>query len=189
MLALPVRVNLAAPAPPVTYAALAPAVTSAVHVRRLTFAELVPTATTTSLSTPMIVDGSPPVRRRAAAGVPSICLLPSTEIRTRARSDSLAILVVTFFPDTCSFVAVERPPGPLLGFRCHTLNPFPQSSGHTEGIASLTAPHSVSLWLLVRLLLICGLATLTPCTVFAALSQCLDPVGSRQQSRQDQSDA
>ena len=89
--------------------------------RRETFAALVPTAATSTISTPMIVDGSPPVRRRAAAGVASTCLFPSTELRTRARSDSLAIFVATFLPDTCSCFAVERPPGPFLGFRCHAL--------------------------------------------------------------------
>ena len=96
-------------------------ITSAVHARRVTFAARVPTAATTTVSTPMIVEGSPPVRRRAAAGVASTCLLPSTELRTRARSDSLAILVATFLPATCSCVAVERSPGLLLGFRCRAL--------------------------------------------------------------------
>ena len=38
-----------------------------------------------------------------------------------------------------------------------------------KAIGPLTAPYSVPLWSLVRLPLICGLATLTPCTVFAAL--------------------
>ena len=85
------------------------------------YAAPVPTAATTTIPTPMIVDGSPPVRRRAAAGVASTCLLPSTEVRTGARSDSFAILVATFLPDTCSCVAVERSPGPLLCFRCRAL--------------------------------------------------------------------
>ena len=91
------------------------------HVRGLTYAAPVPTAATTTIPSPMIVDGSPPVRRRAAAGVASTCLLPSTEVRTGARSDPLAILVATFLPDICSCVAVERSPGPLLGFRCRAL--------------------------------------------------------------------
>ena len=68
-----------------------------------------------------IVGGSPPVRRRAVAGVACFCLLPSTEVRTRSRSDSLAFFVATFLPATCSCVAVERSPGLLLGFRCRAL--------------------------------------------------------------------
>ena len=127
MLAMPVRVNMvsavtsAAPAPPVTNAALAPAVTSAVHVRRVTVAAPAFNAASTSVPIPMFVAGSPLVRRHAAAGVACNCLLPSTEVRTWARSDSFAIPVATFLPASCSCVAVERPPGPRLGFRCHAL--------------------------------------------------------------------
>ena len=58
---------------------------------------------------------------------------------------------------------------PTSGVQVSRPRAFPQSFGHPEGIASLTALHSVPLWSLERLLLIRGLATLTPCTVFAVL--------------------
>ena len=178
--AVPVPAVTWAPAPPVTYAA---------HVRGLTYAAAVPTAATTTIPTPMIVDGSPPVRRRAAAGVASTCLLPSTEVRTGARSDSLAILVATFLPDTCSCVAVERLLGPLL----------------VSGVAPSRVPAVV--WLrwghrlpdgpALRASLVVG--TSLPklrarhahavLRVRSSVPGRFDPVGSRQQSRQDQFDA
>ena len=60
-----------------------------------------------------------------------------------------------------------------------------QSYGYVEGIASLTASQSVPHWLLESRSVICGLIALTPHLVFAALpSAPVDPVGSRQRSRQ-----
>ena len=104
---------------------------------------------------------------------------------SRTLRDSLAIPVASILPDTCSCIAVERSPDPLLGFQVTRPGASLQSFGYVEGIASLTASQSVPHWSLESRSVICGLVALTPRFVFAALpSAPLDPVGSRQRSCQ-----
>ena len=90
----------------------------------------------------------------------------------RTLRDSFAIPVASILPDTCSCIAVEHSPDPLLGFQVTRPRASLQAFGYVEGIASLTASQSVPLRSLGSRFVICGLVALTPRFMFAALSQC-----------------
>ena len=85
----------------------------------------------------------------------------------------------------CSCIAVELSPDPPLGFQVTRPVASLQSLGYVEGIVFLTASQSVPHWSLGSRFIICGLDALTPHLVLTALTGApLDPVGSRQWSRQ-----